>query len=43
MKGYVVPYGYMGWIDGRYKLFSTEDEYVEIIRERNSWSTTKGE
>ena len=33
MKGYVVPNGYMGWINGRYQLFATEAEYVEAFRE----------
>lgn len=33
IKGYLVPYGYMGFIDGKYKLFATEDEYLEIVRE----------
>lgn len=36
MKGYVVPFGYMGWIpsEGRYRLFATEAEYAEAERER---------
>lgn len=29
MKGYVVPDGYMGYIDGNYQLFATETEYAE--------------
>lgn len=33
MKGYSVSNGYMGWIRGRYVLFSTEEEYMEIYRE----------
>lgn len=33
-KGFVTPYGYMGYLDGRYRLFATEDEYLEIVRER---------
>lgn len=33
IKGYPVPFGYMGFIDGEYKLFATEDEYLEIVRE----------
>lgn len=33
-KGYVVSEGYMGLVDGRYMLFSTEDEYYEYIKER---------
>lgn len=34
MKGYVTSSGYMGYVDGRYMLFSTEDEYYEYIKER---------
>ena len=30
MKGYLVSCGYMGYIDGVYQLFATEDEYIEI-------------
>lgn len=33
MKGYVVPYGYMGLINGKYMLFASEEEYVEAYRE----------
>lgn len=29
MKGYNVANGYMGYINGRYRLFSTESEYEE--------------
>lgn len=32
MKGYPVPDGYMGWINGRWRLFATEAEYVEVFR-----------
>ena len=35
MKGYVVPSGYMGYIDGHYQKFATEDEYVERYREQS--------
>ena len=34
MKGYSVPSGYMGYVDGRYMLFSTESEYYEYISEK---------
>jgi len=34
MKGYVTSSGYMGYVDGQYMLFSTEDEYYEYIKER---------
>lgn len=32
MKGYEVPEGYMGWINGKYQLF--ESEYYETLLER---------
>jgi len=35
MKGWVTPFGFMGYLDGRYQLFATEDEYYAIVRERN--------
>lgn len=31
MKGFVVNNGYMGYVDGEYMLFSTEDDYYEYI------------
>lgn len=31
MKGYVVPSGYMGYVDGQYQLFATEDDYIDYI------------
>ncbi len=30
MKGYYVPGGYWGYVDGRYMLFSSESEYYEV-------------
>lgn len=33
MKGYYVPYGYMGFIQGKWLLFSTETEYIEVYTE----------
>ena len=33
IKGYYISTGYMGFIDGEYKLFATESEYLEIVRE----------
>lgn len=30
-KGYVTPGGYMGYVDGQYQLFATEDEYLDYI------------
>ena len=32
VKGYVVPFGYYGLVEGRYILFATEDEYYDYIR-----------
>lgn len=32
-KGYYVSTGYMGWINGRYKLYSSESDYLEEVRE----------
>lgn len=29
MKGYYTEVGYMGYVDGEYKLFSSEDDYKE--------------
>ena len=31
MKGYLTGNGYMGYVDGRYILFSSEDEYEEYM------------
>lgn len=33
MKGYTTQVGYMGYINGQYKLFATEQEYVEYFKE----------
>ena len=29
MKGYPTAFGYMGFINGKWKLYATEDEYRE--------------
>ena len=34
MKGYEVPDGYMGWINGKYQLFESESQYYETLLER---------
>lgn len=34
MKGYKVPDGYMGWINGKYQLFESESEYYKTLLER---------
>ena len=31
MKGYVIDAGYMGYVDGEYELFATEEEYYEYM------------
>ncbi len=33
MKGYYTEGGYMGYADGRYILFASEDDYREWISE----------
>ena len=33
MKGYYTSYGYMGYIDGNYRLFATEAEYIETYNQ----------
>ncbi len=33
MKGYNVANGYMGYVNGGYRLFPTEEEYVEFMEE----------
>ena len=32
MKGYNTPYGYMGFVEGRYILFSCEGDFLEYAR-----------
>ncbi len=34
MKGYDTQSGYMGYVDGRYLLFASEEEYREYVMER---------
>lgn len=33
MKGYVVHDGYMGYVNGKYMLFSCEEDYREYLNE----------
>lgn len=35
MKGYKTAYGYMGYVPGRWMLFSTEAEYHEYFDEED--------
>lgn len=31
IKGYLTSFGYMGWINGKYQLFATENEYYDTV------------
>ena len=33
LKGYYVPNGYMGYVEGKYMLFVSESEYYEYMKE----------
>ena len=33
MKGYHTANGYMGWVDGSYMLFASEEDYREYMEE----------
>lgn len=33
-SGYVTQSGYMGWVEDKYQLFCTEDEYLEWLRNK---------
>lgn len=33
MKGYAVGDGFMGYVNGRYRLFVSEEEYYEFLEE----------
>lgn len=33
MKGYWVSYGYMGYVNGKYRLFASEAEYIEFMED----------
>ena len=35
MKGYDVADGYMGYVDGKYMLFASDEEYYDIFGEEN--------
>ena len=34
MKGYSTGFGYMGYVDGEYLMFASEDEYREYVEEQ---------
>lgn len=33
MKGYFVPDGYMGYVNGHYILFACESDYYDFVKE----------
>ena len=33
MKGFVVSEGYMGYVNGEYRLFSCESDYYEYLED----------
>ena len=33
MKGYATETGYMGYVDGRYMLFASEEDYREYMED----------
>ena len=33
LKGYITPSGYMGYVNGTYILFATEEEYKEYMED----------
>ena len=35
MKGYVTESGYMGYVDGSYRLFASEQDYLEQLEEQS--------
>lgn len=35
MKGYITASGYMGYVSGRYILFSSENDYIEYMEEES--------
>ena len=37
IKGYEVPDGFMGFVEGKYQLFETECAYYEYMLERKEY------
>ena len=35
MKGYSVSEGFMGYVDGEYMLFASEDDYRDYMEQQN--------
>ena len=34
IKGYYLPFGYMGLVDGEYMLFASEADYLDYISDK---------
>ncbi len=34
MRGYYSSFGYVGLVDGKYKLFATEEDYRDYMTQR---------
>ena len=41
IKGYLVPSGFMGWVESEYMLFATESEYYEYVEEDEKYEVVK--
>lgn len=41
MKGYYTESGYMGYVDGRYMLFASEDDYRFSLRIKSRFLRTE--
>ena len=35
MKGYSIADGYMGYVEGRYMLFATEEDYADYMSDQS--------
>lgn len=36
MNGYLIPTGYIGFVNGKKMLFATENEYYEYVKEHEN-------
>lgn len=41
MKGYFIPYGYVGFVRGQWMIFATEKEYIEYFKESNHYGKNR--
>lgn len=41
MKGYLIPYGYIGFVCDRWMIFATENEYIEYFEENNDYGKNR--